>query len=349
MNAAANVEQAEKLNLLFIDDEKNILIPLRAIFKRSYQVYTASSGREALQLMHEHPMHVVVSDQRMPEMSGVELLEKVRHYSPSTVRILLTGYSDLTAAIGSINEGAVFRFIEKPWDNTHLKETVDLAAEVARYHLNSNPGTFKLLPTPEMIDAEIQTADSARQTPPLPLHGPGSGRDIQLDPDLPQANILVVDNDLTVLKEINRIFGRSRQVLFASGLDEAVMVLNKYQIGVMMIDVRVHGEDSLGLINVLKQRYPALVTMVMTRDADTTHVIRLINQGQVFRYFTKPVRSGLLKLSLQSAIRYHDAHRQDDSLARIQPVEAPTEPDVQHSSNRFLGSLKSLWSRVLGR
>jgi len=349
MNAAADTKQAEKLNLLFVDDEKNILIPLRAIFKRSYQVYTADNGREALRLMHEHLMHVVVSDQRMPEMSGVELLEKVRHYSPSTVRILLTGYSDLTAAIGSINEGAVFRFIEKPWDNIHLKETVDLAAEVARYHLNSDPATFKLLPIPEMIDAETRMADSARQAPSSPQHGPANGRDIPLDPDLPQADILVVDNDLEVLKEINRMFGRSRQVFFASSLNEAAAVLNKYRIGVMMIDVQVHGEDSLGLINALKQRYPALVTMVMTRDADTTHVIRLINQGQVFRYFTKPVRSGLLKLSLQSAIRYHDAHRQDDSLARIQPVEAPTEPDVQHSSNRFLGSLKSLWSRVLGR
>jgi serine/threonine-protein kinase len=342
MNAVANVASETKLNLLFVDDEKNILIPLRAMFKRDYEVFTAVGGREALELMQMQPIHIVVSDQRMPEMLGVELLEKIRQYSPATVRILLTGYSDLTAAINCINEGAVFRFIEKPWDNQSLRETLALAADVARYHLNSNPKSFATLPSMEeliiAVDGETETVAEAPTAQQV---------EEPLEANLPDGDVLVMEDDQSVFKDISRLFGRSRKVLFASAMDEATAALNKHDIGVLVVDTRVNNQDTIALIHILKKRYPALITVVLTGDADTNMVIRLINQGQVFRYLTKPVKLGQLKLSLQSALKYHAACKEDESLVKIQQqVEAPAEQELQSTMTQLMSGLKALWHRV---
>lgn len=338
MNAVTAIT-TQKLNVLFVDDEKNILIPLRAMFKRDYQVFTANSGAEALEVLHEHPVHVLVSDQRMPEMSGVELLEKVRHYSPATVRILLTGYSDLTAAVSSINEGAVFRFIEKPWDNQKLRETVKLASEVAQYQLHSHPETFATLPPPQ----DILNHEPSLVTPAEPPRGVME----QVDPDLPPGDVLVVDDDRAVLREIHRLFGTRRRIHYATDMEGAIDTLNQHDIAVLVIDTRVHGEETIGLIHILKRNYPALVSIVLTGEADAQTVIRLINQGQVFRYLTKPVRAGQLKISVQSAIKYHATYLADGhSPSHAQIVETPEEVHVQQSVNRLVTGLKSLWQRL---
>ena len=104
----------EKLNILFVDDEKQILIPLKAMFKKQYKVFTAVSGSDALNIIRSNLISIIVSDQRMPEMPGIELLKQVKEISPLTVRILLTGYADLNAVVESVNTGEIFRFIEKP-------------------------------------------------------------------------------------------------------------------------------------------------------------------------------------------------------------------------------------------
>lgn len=340
MNASVAVPTGTKLNLLFVDDEKNILIPLKAMFKRDYQVFTANSGQQALELMQTQPIHIVVSDQRMPEMLGVELLEKVRQHSPSTVRILLTGYSDLTAAINCINDGAVFRFIEKPWDNQHLRDTLALAADVARYHLGSTPESFSTLPEMEVLFPDSDPKEAAAPAPkPTPEES--------VDDSLPDGDILVMDDDQVVYKDVLKMFPRSRRVLFAATMDEATVALNKHDIGVLVVDTRVNNQDTIALVHILKKRYPALITVVLTGDADTSMVIRLINQGQVFRYLTKPVKHGQLKLSLQSALKYHAACKEDENLVKIQQqVEAPEEAELQTTMSQLMSGLKSLWNRL---
>ena len=86
-------------------------------------MFTAENGALALEFVKRFGIHVVVSDQRMPSMTGVELLRQVKELSPNSVRMLLTGYSDLAAIVGSINEGEVFRFVKKPWDNAEMQKT----------------------------------------------------------------------------------------------------------------------------------------------------------------------------------------------------------------------------------
>jgi len=89
--------------MLVIDDEERILTALKSRFRSRYHVFTTADGNKALDFMRKYPMHVIVSDQRMPVMAGVELLRQSREISPRSVRILLTGYSDLAAMVGSIN------------------------------------------------------------------------------------------------------------------------------------------------------------------------------------------------------------------------------------------------------
>jgi len=112
--------------LLFVDDEKSILKALRRIFlDDNYQVITAGSGQEALDLLHagEKPT-VIISDQRMPGMGGAEFLARARKILPDSIRMVLTGYADINAAMESINQGGIYRYILKPWNDEELKLAV---------------------------------------------------------------------------------------------------------------------------------------------------------------------------------------------------------------------------------
>lgn len=115
--------------ILFVDDEENILKAMRRLFMDdAYEVYIANSGKEALKILKEEgEMGVIVSDQRMPEMTGVDFLEKSKKLSPQTVRILLTGYADINAAVDAINRGGAFRYLHKPWKDEELIQTVQAA------------------------------------------------------------------------------------------------------------------------------------------------------------------------------------------------------------------------------
>ena len=114
-----------KYKILFVDDELNVLAALARAFRSAgYEIETASSGQEALEIAQAGPPDLVVSDHRMPEMTGVELLAEFRQRFPDVVRILLTGYADINAATDAINLGEVYRFISKPWNDEDLKITI---------------------------------------------------------------------------------------------------------------------------------------------------------------------------------------------------------------------------------
>ena len=114
-----------------MDDEQRVLNSMNASFRRSYQVFLANSGKEALDIIEREPIDVVISDQRMPEMTGVEVLTEVKARAPDTMRILLTGYADVKAIEASINESEVFRYLMKPCPPAELKGTIAMAVEAA--------------------------------------------------------------------------------------------------------------------------------------------------------------------------------------------------------------------------
>ena len=120
-----------KATVLFVDDEENIVTTLQALCRNKFTVYTATSGARALEIINSNAIHVIVSDQCMPEMQGIELLREVRQLSPHTMRIMLTGYADLAAIIGSINDGEIYRYIYKPWNNKDAVDAIEAAANTA--------------------------------------------------------------------------------------------------------------------------------------------------------------------------------------------------------------------------
>jgi len=121
------LSRAQKVDrtLLLVDDEVNILSALKRTLRRNnYRILTAESGSAALALLDEHKVDVIVSDQRMPEMTGVQFFTQAKQKFPDTVRIILSGYTELQSVTDAINEGAVYRFVTKPWDDTKLREHI---------------------------------------------------------------------------------------------------------------------------------------------------------------------------------------------------------------------------------
>ena len=123
-------EGEQGFNLLFVDDEEGVLHALRRIFlDENYQIFTASSGDKALAIMEKTKIHLIISDHRMPGMTGAELLKEIKLKWPETIRIMLTGYADVQSIIGAVKEGAVYKFITKPWNEEDLRLTVSLALQ----------------------------------------------------------------------------------------------------------------------------------------------------------------------------------------------------------------------------
>lgn len=154
---------AGKPRVVFVDDEQRVLNAMRALFRRDYELFLTTSGSEAIRFCVEHDADVIVADQRMPEMEGVEVLGAVREQAPRTMRILLTGYADLDAIEGSINVGEVFRFLSKPCAPDSLRATIQMAVEAAEI------GMPPAMPVPEKPPkAPIERDDDA---PDLTLLG----------------------------------------------------------------------------------------------------------------------------------------------------------------------------------
>ena len=150
--------------VLFVDDEINILKAIQRLLRNEpLQVLTASRAHEALDLLSQHACQVVVTDQRMPEMSGVDLLSSVRERHPDIVRMMLTGYTEMTIAVDAINRGEIFRLITKPWNDEELRATIrqacdhhDLKQEIRRLNQVTREQNFKLQDMNRNLEGKVR-------------------------------------------------------------------------------------------------------------------------------------------------------------------------------------------------
>jgi len=118
---------AKKINILYVDDEENNLLSFKATFRIKHHVLTALSGGEALKILANNQVDIIITDQRMPEMTGVTFLEKVLENFPDPMRILLTGYADMSAVVDAVNKGKIFHYVTKPWNEEELELTINRA------------------------------------------------------------------------------------------------------------------------------------------------------------------------------------------------------------------------------
>lgn len=277
--------------LLLVDDEERILRSLAMLFRGRYDVIATTDGVEALQHVRSRPVHVVVSDQRMPTISGVDLLRQIRDHSPRTMRILLTGYADLAAVEASVNDGEIFRFLEKPWDALKLQDTVAQAAQIAHAEF-AEP--IRVVPAP------------AADTPAT-------------------ARVLVLDEDPTTAMLVRSLLPPSCAITIATTVEAALARLGEAEHAVILAELKHGSDDVIGALKLLKQASPRTLAIACSSLRDGRLLIDLINQGQVFRFLPKPLGRELLRRALTAALDRHAqlVHEPERLLRHV--VEAPRE------------------------
>ena len=291
-----------RAKLLVVDDEARILVSLKAIFRADYDVTTAEGGAAALEALKKDHFDVIISDQRMPGITGVEVLRAARELQPHSIRLLLTGYADLNAIISSINEGEIFRFISKPWVNTDLRNTVAAAVRAS---------AVKSIEVP-----------AASHPAPVPTTGPAH----------PDVGVLLLDEDRQTEVSLREALGTERSVYVARTIDEAIGLLEHHRIGIIFTEMFVGGQEVIPLLSALRQHHPALVVAVITHKADAGHSISLINNGQIFRLLLKPVAAGVLRGTVNIASRRFELLRQHpEQSQRLAAETAPLQPAVERS------------------
>lgn len=140
--------------ILIVDDEAANLRLLERLFQRQYEVFTAASGIEALEVLRQHDISLIISDQRMPVMTGIEFLKRASELRQHTVRIILTGYTDVNALVEAINSGVVYKYVTKPWINEDLQQTVQRALQ----HYETTKNQYRLKLQNERLQAQMRMA-----------------------------------------------------------------------------------------------------------------------------------------------------------------------------------------------
>ncbi|WP_226389867.1 response regulator [Penaeicola halotolerans] len=143
---------ADKINILYVDDEVNNLHSFKAAFRKDYNVFVAESGLEGQKILAENPIEIIITDQRMPGMTGVEFLETIIPLYPEPIRILLTGYTDIQAVIDAINKGQVYHYITKPWEEQYLKNIIKNAYEMFALRKENKELTKSLIRANEQLE-----------------------------------------------------------------------------------------------------------------------------------------------------------------------------------------------------
>lgn len=303
---------SERIRILFVDDEERILRSLALQFRREYEVLTESDPRRALERLKTEAVHVLVSDQRMPGMSGAELLAAAQQIAPQTLRILLTGYSDLDAAVAALNDGGIFRYLTKPWDAQEMAFTLRQAGELA----------LRQVPAMTAVLESSVPAETALK-------------------------LLLLDDDPQTLAVVAEFcVAGGHRLLRAANLAEALQFLNHESIDLLVSDLKLAGEDTVPLLKTLARLHPRLLSLVVTPFQDTQALLKLINEAQIFRYLPKPIRKGLFDKGLQAAaaqallLRSQPAER----VQRL-PVAPRDEPDRERVGS-LLGMLGRLRERL---
>ena len=163
--------EEELIKVLYIDDESANLVSFKANFRFDFTVLLANSGQEALDLLEKEQVHIIIADQRMPGMTGIELFERVAQKHPDPVRILLTGYTDVTTIIDSINKGNIYRYIQKPWNDHEIRIAIKNAYEIYSTKLNLYLKNKELHKINEELNRFIYSASHDLKAPILSIKG----------------------------------------------------------------------------------------------------------------------------------------------------------------------------------
>ena len=196
----------------------------------------------------------------------------MRKHAPSTVRLLLTGYSDLAAMVGSINDGEVFRFVKKPWDNDEIREVMAEATALA-----------------------IKT-----RVAPAPAKHPANAR---------EASLLVIDPGQSLARGLERLIAGSAKVHLVATPREGAKLLQHTDVAAVVADLAAGKDDLVALFRLLKAKRPETLSILVASDPDESVIAALINQAEIYKYMKKPVDARELRSHVSEALRRYAAIR----------------------------------------
>jgi serine/threonine-protein kinase len=310
---AAHPSRAGRPTILFLDDDARILNSLGTLFRYKYQVFTATNGEQALSILRRYHVHVVVSDQRMPEMTGVEFLRQAKRVSPNTVRILLTGFSDLSAVIDSVNDGEVYRFLNKPWGNQEIQAVI---ADALAIGLALEAGAEE--PAQPPLETPREPAQAERPA------------------------VLMLHDKRDTFERMRPLLNETHPFVYAANVEECLDALESRSVGVIVSNLQVGRSDTSELLKQLKQKHPQVLTIVLADSADAEHVIELINQAKIFRYVLSPYKPQKLKFFIDSALNQFQRYRSRPALLREQKVEVAADAPRSKAAAMIGERLRSL-------
>lgn len=320
--------RAARKSVLLLDDETRVLTALRAVLAGGYELRSTTDAAEALRWVGEQHFDVIVSDQRMPTMTGTQFLGEARRLSPSSTRILLTGYSDQDAVVAAMNEAEIYRFVHKPWDNATLRRVIGEACEIAAA---SRAGRAD----------PLAAADAAARGPATPE----------------RVKILVVDAAGALMPMVEPL-ATSATLTPVHSVAECLGLLAGGEHGVLVCALDIQSDEDRGFLKRLKQHHPDVLAITICNTADSVHLIELINEAKVYRFLREPVNPSLLKHYLgsalaQSAIVVPPAASASSSRAKpgmrapatIEPRAAAAQPPGAPSLSQRLARLARGWWR----
>jgi serine/threonine-protein kinase len=305
LSGARSIPGRRRPVIMFVDDEARILNALQSIFSMQYEVHVCDDPVKAVEMLKRLPVQVLVSDQRMPQMLGVDLLRASKEISPRTVRILLTGYSDLASIVGSINDGEVWRFINKPWDSQDIQRTVAEAVQIFEQ-------------VPEIPSWQAPAAPSRDEA------------------------ILVLDPRNDLVQPLTRVFGERHWVVRVDSIDAALGQLDEREVAVMVVDMDQHTEGVRALLSALKSTWPQILTVAVTTAADADQLIDLINEAQVYRFVSRPVDFARLASHIDGALNRYHAYKATPALAEARARVAEPKGAVGQALGGLLERVRSL-------
>jgi serine/threonine-protein kinase len=317
---STNTPQRKKPKILFVDDEERILNTMQALFRRQYETTTTTDGYHALELLKQDEYQLLVSDQRMPIMAGVDLLREAKDVSPNTMRILLTGYSDLAAIIGSVNDGEVFRFLNKPWNTQEFVSTVEEAVKIGlelQKAANDAPS-----PPPLSVPKLAVQKDTAATLKAVASKPPETAESIATANE----NVIVLNGDKEILTTIRSMLPGC-QILEANDYEAAIDLMLGHEIGVIISNLDDDHESALEFFSLLKNEHPQIVSVLLANSGDSTTLIHLINHARIFRYMFKPIRIHLMTRFLNSSIEQYRKFKTSPTLLKQQKAQVkPIQP-----------------------
>ncbi len=279
--------------ILYVDDEPANLELFSRYFEDDYVIHTACSGREALDVLGREPIQLLITDQRMPGMTGTELLEATREPYPDLSRVIVTAHSDVRVILQAIELGRIDHYVTKPWDPDELRIAIDRALD--GYELRWQHRQHR-----QLFD------DLEKRSGRIPIE--------PLVQTTLRPTVLYVDGMETHRSMFERSFHKVYVTYTAGDSSEALRLLASREIHLLLADQRLPGSSGLELLEATAEESPETLRFLVTAFVDIAAVVRAIDAGRVYSYITKPWNPQELRLALDSAVEVFNLRRSNAAL-----------------------------------